>query len=615
MNFREVSSAVSGVNDIQLFTLGTDANLFHFQPSVGTGTGYTHAMVIQRDVALMGVTDQNAGNIEVFAVGTTQATLSHLIRQRESGNWQIAPLEVPTSGQVEEFISFSTDLMVYDAAGSPMPNAAIQVWASSKTEIMVNGGAYVVDAHTPANLRCAASGALSITQGTGILGIPTLQINVVSAMPSGQSIAVAQFAGVQERLANVTGPDLMAATTVGGQPLLGDAYRTPEQTSSLASAFNKCMVLTTTPAVPHATELFKNRAGLKRGVGMVPSNRTSDLNRILAPASPMHWQLDFSTGKVVYRDLSTENATHLLLEKRATHLASSQSVGGFLDWIGSIGDFVQGSAEGIISIVDTVITTVGNVVNAVFTFIVDGVTYLYQTVVQFIDQAFDLVEAFFAQVKVIFQKIFEWLGFIFSWPDILRTHDALAYTMNQFLGFLPLATAGLQQLFDQAITSVQSQMNAIFDQLVADVGGTSSLGGYTNTQTPDAPLYSSSNANNIVLNGTLENAKTATQTTAVVTPNSSPFDILIQQMQQLATSVENDPAFADALNYMTNLGDSADQMFSQFLTALIRVVQGLANAMIAGVKAIVDGFLQLVQNFITRLQSLFNAEWNIPFVS
>ena len=38
-------------------------------------------------------------------------------------------------------------------------------------------------------------------------------------------------------------------------------------------------------------------------------------------------------------------------------------------------------------------------------------------------------------------------GFLFSWNDILRTHEALSYTVNQFLGFLPLATAGITTFY------------------------------------------------------------------------------------------------------------------------------------------------------------------------
>jgi hypothetical protein len=618
MGYRDVQSALSDAREIELFTLDTGGRLFHFQPSQATGKGWTDPMVIDSGVALMGVAQQNQGNLEVFTVGTAQATLSHLINQQQSGNWQITPLEVPTSGQVEEFISYSTDIMVYDAAGAPMPNAPIQVWAATQTQIVVNGASYTIDASTPANLTCASSGTLSITQGTGILGIPALQINVVSQMPAGQGIALEQYAGVQQRLAEVTGPDLMNAKTADGSYLLQEQYRTTEQTDSLAAAFNQCMALASNPLVARDTGHASLGAAPKRGVGCVASDATHLLNRIKAPAQGTHWQLDFRSGGPRYRELSHAEAHQLLLEKRASHVShaiAGQSVGGVFDWIGSIGDFVSGVVDGIITVVDTIITTVGNAVNAAISFVVNGVTYLFEMVVDFIEQAFDLVEVFFAQVKVVFTQIFEWLGFIFSWSDILRTHEALSYTMAQFLGFLPGAVAGIQRLFDEGIATARSELATIFDQLVASVGGTASIGGYTNSQTPSEPVYSSGNANNLVLNATLENSSASSQVNSVAPPNASPWDILTQEIQAWTTSVQEDPAFAAALGYMQNLGGSPDQIFSQLLSALLRVVQGLANAMLAGVQAIVDGLLRLVQSFLSALQQEFTAEWNIPFVT
>ncbi|MFX1765670.1 hypothetical protein PWP93_24365 [Paraburkholderia sp. A1RI-2L] len=615
MSFRDVQSAVSASGEIELFTLDTGARLCHFAPDQQSATGWSNTMAIQTGVALLGVTQLDQGNIEAFTVGTTQATLSHLIKEQDSGNWQISPLEVPTSGQVEEFISYSTDLMVYDAAGAPLPNAPVQVWASSQTQIVVNGASYTVDAHTPANLTCSPGGTLSITQGTGMLGIPALQINLVNLMPSGQAIALEQYAGVQEQLATVSGTDLMNARTADGQYLLQDQYRTVEQTNELASAFNQCMAITQSAYVKRALQTPVLGAAPKVGVSCVEADRTTDLTRLGAATQARHWQLEFSAGKPKFRTMTAEQAEHLIHEKRARHVLTTQAAGGILDWFGSIGDFVEGVVSGIVNVVDTIITTVGSAVKAAITFVVNGVQYLFETVVQFVQDAFDLVEVFFAQVKVIFEQIFEWLGFVFSWPDILRTHDALYYTLEQFLDFLPGAVGGIQTRFDQGIAQVKDQISAIFDQLVNSVGGTSTLGGYTDSKTPTAPVYSSGNANNIVLNATVENSPAAKQTTVVPPSNTGPWDILTQQIQNLATSVQNDPAFNDALAYMNNLGGSPDQIFSQLLSALLRVMQGLANAMLSGVQAVVDGVLQLVQTFLNSLKDLFTADWNIPFVT
>lgn len=613
--FRQVAADVDATGAIHLFTLGSNNQVCHLAPSAASSTGWTEPAPIQTNVALLGVAQLDAGDIELFMVGTAQATLTHAIREAESGNWQTSALEVPTSGEVEEYISYSTDVMVYDATGAPMPGTAVQVWASSQTQLTVNGASYTVDAKTPANLVTSAAGALTLTQATGSLAIPTLEINV-PAVSQTQSIALEQFAGVQADLAGVTGQALLDAKTADGSYLLGDSYRTPETTDSLAKAFNQCMALTVPPTTSGRSPSGFIRRRNEAGVTGCSKGSSATLNRVAVADPNQHWHLSFAGGRVVYQELAAADAAALLAEKRASHASSrlrSAALGGVFDWIEDIGDFIGGVVDGVVSVVDTVITAVGDAVQAAITFVMDGVTYLFETVVQFVEQAFDLVEVFFAQVKVIFEKIFEWLGFLFSWNDILRTHEALSYTVNQFLGFLPLATAGMQARFDSGIASVQAQITTIFDNLVAQVGG-GSLGSYVDSNTPSEPSYSSSNSNNIVLNATLDNAGSASAS-PIVPGSNTPFDAVTQLINQLVTSVEANPAFGQAATYMTNLGGSPDQIFSQLVSALLRVVQGLAQAMISGVQSVVDGLFGLVQAFLSGITSLLNEEWDIPFVS
>jgi hypothetical protein len=609
MSFRNVGAALDMAGNVQLFCLSTDARVYHV--TTDTSGRWTNPAPIHTGAALMGVATNDGGNIEVFLVGTAQGALTRMIQDEETGGWQATSIEVPTLGQVEEYVSYSTDVTVNDAAGVTLPGAGVQVRASAQTQITVNGATYIVDPNTPANLTANAAGRLSITQQTSSLGIPTLEISVTGQSPSGQSTAVRQFAGVQDQLANVTSDELMGAKDASGSFILQDQYRNPNTTAPLAQAFNECMKLADSTAIPLDHSAFPAHAR-KLGVGLCARDSVADLNRIQAPPGFSPWQLDFSSGTPVFRILSADESHGLLLAKRAQH----QSVEGILDWVGSIGDVVAGIVDGIVDIVDTVISVVGDAINAAITFVVDGVTYLFNTVVHFVEQAFDIVEAIFAKVKVFFEKVFEWLGFLFAWNDILRTHRAFAYTINQFLGFLQGAPAGIQSFVDSGIAIVQNQVDAIFDQLVGLVGG-GSVGGYTQQNTPSEPAFTSAGSNNIVLNATVDNIGASSSITPLAAglTGSNPFDPIITQLQQLVQTVENLPQWQEALDYMTNLGGGPDQIFQQILSALLRIVQGIIKAILAGLQAVADALLQLLGSFVAQLQAMLNEEWNIPFVS
>ncbi|HVQ39549.1 MAG TPA: hypothetical protein VMS31_18570, partial [Pyrinomonadaceae bacterium] len=452
MTFRQIDVDTDSSGNIQVFAVSGDNNLYHWERQAGSQTGYSFPPAsIFQNVARLAVAANDSGDVDLFAIGTAQNTLTHLYQEQQTSNWQTQRVEVPANGQVEEYVSYTSDVTLSDAVGALLVNSPVSVWAAEETKLTINGATYFVDAHRPARTSTNSAGMLSIAQETGSLAIPAIQINLTGIMPPDTSIAIQQSGGVQSDLATVQGTDLMEAKDVNGNYLLADQYRNQATTDSLASAFNKCMSLT--GSAPPNSVALPTRRGPKPGIFLRSSGLATDLRLIAAPAVEQHWQLSFNGFDVRYRDLTREEAFALLVEKRA----SIQSSFGIFDWLDDVGDFLAGVVDGVISVVDTVITTVAQGVQAAFTFIVNGVTYLYETVITFVEQAFAAVEAFFAQVKVFFEKIFEWLGFLFNWPDILRTHVALSYAVNEFLTFLQGSAAGVQTIVDNGLSNFQNQ--------------------------------------------------------------------------------------------------------------------------------------------------------------
>lgn len=608
-SFTQIMADVDQVGGIHLFALGGNARQYHLAPKAGGG--WSGAAPIQTNISRSVIATNDAGNIELFLVGTAQANLQRMIRSAETSDWQVSNLEVPTNGQVEEYISYSTDVEAFDELGAPLVHTAVQVTATAETRVQVNGAFYIVDASRPALLTTNAAGRLTVTQETDTLGVSTLHFYLPDYMTQGTVLAVRQFAGVHDRLASVTGDNLMKATLANGDFLLDSTHRTVQTTQALAHACNECMNLAQSTKVRSDPSRLTGRA-LKLGVGHAALADAHELNRLVAPAEGSHWQLDRSSGEPVFRRLTADEAAQLLAEKRATYA----SAGGIFDFFEDIGDLVIGIGEGIVNVIDTVITTAGSAIRAAITFIVDGVTYLLETVVAMVEQAFDLVQSIFAQVAVFFEDMFKWLGFLFAWPDILRTRDALSYTFDQYLGFLEGAAGGIQTFIDSGFASAQGQVDALFNQLVNMVGGTASVGGYVKQAPPSEPVFDSGAANNIVLNAVLDNAGVANHgSLAKGKRDNSPWDIIATNLQNLYDTVSHSPAFDEAIHYLENLGSSPDDIFTQLLSALIRVVQGVIKAVLSGVQTVIDSVLQICASIVAGIRSLLTVEWDIPLVS
>jgi hypothetical protein len=612
VNFRQVNAVTDGSGLIHVFGLGVDNTLYHFPPNTQFPGLAGNPSPIFPNAALAEATANDHGGIELFIVGTSAATLTHLTLEETSGNWQPQALEVPTGNQVETYISYSTDVTIYDVMGVPAVNYPVSIQASEETRITVNGATFFVGPDRAAQISTNSTGLLSITQETDALAIPLIQIGITGLSVLEQTVTIEQSAGVQQTLLTVTSDQLTAATDASGNFLIPEPYRSDAQTmGSMATALNQCMGLVEQPdsAVPPA--FYRKNA--KPGVWLGPIGTRPSPRRI-NPKNAKCWQISFDGKSAVYEEITPEKAASIVAAKTAA-LPSA----GLLNWIGSLGDVLDGIIEGAISSVNgmsVVMQAVSDAVQATFNFFVAGVEYVYTAVVDFVEEAFDIVEAFFSQVGVVFEEAFEWLGYIFNWDDILLTHEAIAYTLNQYLGFLGGAAKGIQAVFDNGIMNLQSQIDSYFENLITSIAGDSTLGGYEQKNQQSSPDLLSSVSNNPFYNGFIDNAGAATMSSASFSAlDTDPISQLLGQLETFATNTATGDAWNSAISYFKNLGSSPDQIFTQSLKGLLEVVKGIIEAMLGGVQAVVDAIFEIIQTLISAMTALLNAEWNIPFVS
>ena len=584
--FKQVRMVKDGAGSLHAFVLGTNARLYHLAPSASAPTGYLAPAPILAGVTQAGLALNDGGAIDLFAVGSAQNTISHLYLQEASGNWAVERLEVSTAGAVEDFASFSSDITFADAAGAPLAEEPVLIWASEEAHLVINGSSFVVDAKRPARLTTNSAGMVAVAQQATKLATPELLVAVPRLMGVGDAIAIAQNANTNATLAALDGNALMAAKDQAGNNILAGSYHTQGTADSVAKAVSQCVTVASAAL-----------ALVGAGHGAEP-----------------HWQIAFSGTAAVYRPLSAYEAAGLLAEKRA----SVAKANGFFDWLEDVGDLVMGVASGIASVIDTVISTVGNAIHAAITFVVDGVTYLFETVVSAIEQALDIAQLVFNQVKIFFEQLYEWLAMLFNWDDMLRTHEALAYVLNQGLSFLVLATGGIQRAVDGGITAFQAQLHTMFQNAITQIAGQQSIGGYEQGNAASSAPFASAVSNNMLYNQLVDNAGSALGQdllSKLRAEGSDPIADVLAQLSQFADLGMASDAFAQAKTYFTNLGGSPDQIFSQLLAGLLSIMEGILQAMISGVKAVLDALFGLVQSLLTTFQAVLNEEWNIPFVS
>ncbi|HET7436920.1 MAG TPA: hypothetical protein VFN10_19585 [Thermoanaerobaculia bacterium] len=607
-SFVQIAAATSGV-DTHILALSGSKQVYHWQTQQGQ---FSNGAVISTNAVLIGLATNDLNNVEFFTVGAGAGALRHTFLDATSTNWVAAALEVPTEGAVQEFISYSTDVTFADTLGAPLPHTPVTVAVSEQAEVMINGAVYFIDPTTPAQVSTNGASMLSLVQQTTTLGVPMLQISVPFMTP-GTSIAIDQTAGTQQTLATVTGADLMNAKTLNGGYLLPDTYRTTEATTQLAMAVNACMNFDGTP--DGATE-FVLRRSPQRGAWLCRNTPAASLGRI-RPRNAQSWRVSFENNTVRYETLTAEAAAALIDEQQKT-LASSS----LLTWLSTIGDFVVGVAEDIIDITTATFIAIAEGIQVAFTFVLDGVAYVYNAVITVIEEAFDAVQSFFARVGVEYKDLFQWLGFVFDWPNMLRTQQAIAYTVEQFLLFLPQAVGGIQSRLDSAFQNLtQNNIEKLFNWAVDTVAGNATIGGYAAMNEEALPaaataLTNASLANNIIYNGLVDNGPSSAAPPVMLPPSiMQQFESFLSEVSSFVTDAGATQAFQEALAYFKNISGSVDNLFSQLLAGLLKIAQGVALVVISGVQALIDALLQLVQSILQAMQQLLTTQWNIPFLT
>lgn len=610
-NFLYVSVIQDGEGVIHFFADDSNSVLYHFVQDEASETGYSSPAPIQTNVALQGAAVNNAGQVEIFTIqqGTRQIMQTYI--NAEDGNWTVQEIDTQQGGSMEEYIAYSSEIKAFDQNGVPLLNTAVQLTATDATWVTVNGGDYFIGPSQPLQTQTDINGTIALCQQTNSLTAPSLELCYTSVMLPGQTIVVDPFANTQQLLENVQGEDLMNATNMSGDYIIPAQYRTANNTSQAAQAINNCMGI----AAARTSQLAKYPTMLhasQPGTWLRTSGDVTDVRKIGALPGEQHWQLSFTDDGLVYKDYSKAEIDAILAEKRATF----RSANGFLDWLGDIGDALAGIYEDVITVLDYVVTTVGNAIEVTLTFIIDGVTYIFNTVISALEQAFDVVQSIFASIGTTFENLWEWAGFLFNWDDILRTHEAISYSISQFMGFLSGSVDGVQKMVDNGFANFQSNVSGFFTYAKDSIAGQDSIGGYYDSNKQSSPAITQASANNVVLNNLKANAGSlAAFKPTIAGEDLAKIQDIYDQLSALTSGTDVQQPFDSAINYFTNLGQGSSDIFTQLLTDLLNIAEAVVQAIISGVQAIIDALFNALSALLSTLEGILTSSLNIPFVS
>jgi hypothetical protein len=230
----------------------------------------------------------------------------------------------------------------------------------------------------------------------------------------------------------------------------------------------------------------------------------------------------------------------------------------------------------------------------------------YRLVLNTISAVLHAVEFVFNKIKVFFEDLIAWLGFLFEWDDILRTHDVLKNLLKQYLNY---SVGQLPNYRDKVVSVLQNAANEIkaWADLPSDdktingfLSGSSPLSGQHSPQADWGSHHLKSN---------IGDASTDVDRTPV---DSS-------ELQRLLTEIEEGlkregGVFEGALEAVQrDIIGQIDQLSTGEL--LKRLLAIISDVLIDSTENLVVTFVDIVQILIQGLSNVIDTPIDIPVIS
>ncbi|MFI6900945.1 hypothetical protein ACIBKY_06780 [Nonomuraea sp. NPDC050394] len=515
-----------------------------------------------------------AGNNVLFADLDGQ-DLVRLTQDPVTTDWLQRSILLPATDpdDVITYNTFTTHVAVTDDDGLAAPDTNVAVTATSPVSVYLDDVYHLLSPTVPVNTTTDATGVLTVVQETQSLAAVCFHV-VLSGTPdvvaevNPMSNAIATLNAVQ------TGDDLRAVVVTNA-----DGSQAPLVPSSVAAADGDS-------AAKALAQFMNINSGLPQDGSR---QRPGDSATRRAPV-PQVWGLSFAGGGLTYHEGPEAQA--------GGASAISVAMGDFFSWLKDCFDdvvsFVVREAEGVYHFLATIAGEV------------------YDVLLDCVDAVVHAVEFVFNKIKVFFEDLIKWLGFLFVWSDIVRTHNVLK---NIFTRYVAKSIDGLgdaRTRLRHAFTDVQGYVDSWAD-LPGDIPP--SLSGTTRggvmASSPAVPGQNSPQSNW----GLHQLKSNASNGTTTAQPNRGVTGDVAATLQPLVDALNREEeVFRQALaSFKSNIIDKIDQIsFAQIVREVIAIT---ADAFLESVENILLAALDVLAELVDGVMDILTATIEIPVLS
>ncbi|MXV50306.1 hypothetical protein GS399_04925 [Pedobacter sp. HMF7647] len=528
-------------------------------------------------------------------------SLIQLTQDAAAATWQQRNILLPgtTDDDVLEYNSFTTHINVVNddgrVSGSPV---ALSITSSSPASIYVDDLYYKLSPHTATVINTDATGVLTIVQETQ--GLSAVCYHVLNK-DTGASLDINPMAKMMDIIAKVqSGSDLDAVQLDNGdgtqKPLL-PAGTSQDQKDSTAYALKQFVTM--------ASSLPSD--GSKKPAQPTTASPAAAVATPAAAATPsatgVIWGMSFDKSGWTYHEGAQ---TQLLMSRAGLSAAIPMALGAsnpsLLDDPGdTILLYAEDGYNWLKTKWDEVTDFFVDLAEDGYHLLVKLEGKIYKFLIDCASAVVNALEFVFNQIKVFFEDLIKYLGFLFNWGDIVRTHKVLKnvlklYALNAVANIETTKTQ-IQNCFNDLDNNINNWAGVPqYDQNMGDYTAPDGSDAHQTAQSQWGVHHVKSNSSGL--------------TTSYDKPYDQAEDLiddlldLVQAEGQVITGVYD------------KIKDLADNFSSLTAAEVIqRVIDILAVAMIDTAKDIVIAIVNLFETLLEGFMDILDAPISIPVIS
>jgi hypothetical protein len=515
-----------------------------------------------------------------------------------SRDWESREILLPTTetDDVLEFESYSTHVMLTGDDSLPVAEAEMAITATSVCSVYLNGIYHVLSPDAAVTVKSDATGVLTIVQETDSIGAVCYHLELPGA---GGKLDVNPMSKLVAKMEVIrSGTDLGNVKIDNGdgttQPLIGDTV-THEQRKATAEALQQFIAIAKKmPGDGSSYTAFQNKT---------PALRASRF----AVSDSSIWGVKFQDDHWSYSHGQAAMHAHgLTIDTAADTIALRTSAVALAD----IGQVLESTGGDIFLWLKHTVEDVGEFfvkeVDGIYHFFIKIGGEYYRFVLDAVRDVIQAIEWVFSKIKVLFADLIKWLGFLFNWDDILRTHLVIKNIINQTLHGSVAQIAMLKSGIITVFSGIEKRI-AEFSGLESLGQSVSSVaGGASRIKGQDSPQ---ANWGNHHLKSGMGSAS------ATMSIPEAAGSELISLLNELAAAIEREGELfvAVAKTIKTEIVDKIGTLPAGEIVK--RIVGVIGEILAASVENILVTGLDVMEILVQGMIDVMNATIEIPVIS